>query len=128
MIVGIGIDICEITRFEDDALLERFSTRFFSSGEWTHISSSSNNTRKKAETMAGIFAAKEAAIKALNADLSYITSINIEYLGSGAPTLMFTGKARERADGIGVYHAHVSITHDANVAAAVVVLEGKMGR
>jgi holo-[acyl-carrier protein] synthase len=43
----------------------------------------------------------------------------------GAPSLVLSGPAREHAKRLGVATTWVSITHDAGVAAAVVVLEAR---
>lgn len=76
--------------------------------------------------MAGRWAAKEAAVKALGCGFSLgIGPRHIEILPTpaGKPELRFTGPALERARHLGVRHIHVSITHERTTAAAVVVLE-----
>ena len=76
--------------------------------------------------VAGRWAAKEAAVKALGCGFSLgIGPRHIEILPTptGKPELRFTGPALERARQLGVRHIHVSITHERTTAAAVVVLE-----
>ena len=76
--------------------------------------------------LAGRWAAKEAAVKALGCGFSLgIGPRHIEILPTptGKPELRFTGPALERARQLGVRHIHVSITHERTTAAAVVVLE-----
>ena len=43
----------------------------------------------------------------------------------GAPSLVLTGAAGERADALGVVRTLISISHSAGVAVAVVILEGE---
>ena len=43
---------------------------------------------------------------------------------SGKPTLVLSGRAREIAEGMGVRLVHLTITHTAEMAMAVVVMEG----
>ncbi len=42
---------------------------------------------------------------------------------AGRPTFVLTGTVRARADALGVAHVHLSLSHDAGIASAVVVLE-----
>ncbi len=77
--------------------------------------------------IAGLFAAKEAAMKALGTGWAAgigFHQIEVVRNGAGAPALTLHGAARRRADAMGVSAMHLSITHDARTAAAVVILEG----
>jgi len=79
-----------------------------------------------AEHLAGKFAAKEALMKALGAGLAQGLSFGeIEILPDerGAPQLRATGLAQQRLEALRVSGIHLSITHTAGLAAAVVVLE-----
>lgn len=64
--MSIGVDILEISRIRKLMENEKFLNRFFSDAEISYIESSA----KADETCAGIFAAKEAIIKALNGNLA----------------------------------------------------------
>ncbi len=112
MIVGLGIDVCGIDRFSDPrpGLLERLFTPPERVGSTA--------------TLAGRFAAKEALAKALGAPggLRWTEGV-VGKLESGQPTIELSGTVRARADELGVSSVYVSITHDAGVAAAVVVCE-----
>src|SRR6185436_17271039 len=82
----------------------------------------------KATALAGRFAAKEAAAKALGGPSDvWWHDVEVRSGSAGAPELHFGATARAHATRLGARRALVSITHDAGVAAAVVVLEGEDG-
>jgi holo-[acyl-carrier protein] synthase len=66
-------------------------------------------------------------VKALGAPagLSW-TDVEVER-GEGAPELRFHGTARSAAERLGVTRVLLTLTHDAGVAAAAVILEGRAG-
>jgi len=80
--------------------------------------------RAFAEHAAGRFAAKEAAMKALGTGWRGLRfrEIVVVALPSGKPSLRLEGRARDRAEELGMRHAEVTITHTASTAAAVVAL------
>lgn len=120
-IIGVGIDVAEIERFaaaleRTPGLVERLFTvgeRRLGSGEERGIAS-----------LAARFAAKEALAKALGAPagLSWLDA-EVVVEESGQPRLVVTGTVAARAAELGVRHWHVSLSHDAGVASAVVVAE-----
>ena len=122
MMVGLGIDVASVERIQ--ASLERFGDKF-----WQRILTPSEQldlaTRAdRATALAGRFAAKEAAAKALGGQPDvWWHEIEIRPNERGTPQVTFLGPAREHADRLGVRRIFVSITHDAGVAAAVVALE-----
>ena len=80
----------------------------------------------KAAYLAKRFAAKEAAVKALGTGFAESITwkqVNIENNEKGMPVLTLTGKARERADALGVSRLHVSISDEKHYAVAFVILE-----
>ena len=112
-IMGIGLDVCSIERMQKLVGNERFLARYFPD-EITYIHS---RNAQSAETLAGLFAAKEAVLKALGCGLSLpLTDIEITHSKSGQPRIHVHGKAAE----YGGFFL-LSITHDAGVAAASVV-------
>jgi holo-[acyl-carrier protein] synthase len=122
MIVGIGIDVCSIDRMR--RALERHGDRFFgricSDAERADLAG-----RDPAVSLAGRFAAKEAFAKALDGAPGVgWHEAEVRRGPSGRPQLHLHGKARALAEQHGASRWHISITHDAGVAAAVVVLEG----
>jgi len=123
MIVGIGIDVCAIARIQD--ALDRWGDRL-----WVRVLTESERQTlaerfDRATALAGRFAAKEAIVKAM-AGAPGVSWHDLEVRGGKKqpPVAVLHGPARARADKMGVERVHVSITHDAGVAAAVAILEG----
>jgi len=118
MIRGLGLDLCEIARMDKLLKDERFLERFFSEGEIGYIRSKGKNA---AQTMAGIFAAKEALTKALGTGIVFdLKEISICHDEAGQPGYSLSGKAEELGNGDRFF---LSITHDGGTAAAVCVRE-----
>lgn len=124
MIVGTGIDIAEIVRFErfvsenNSALLERL----FTPRERQYCSA-----RKLAgQHYALRFAAKEAFLKALGTGLrNGISWLEMEVVHDelGKPMLELCGHAAEHFTSMGGSRCHLSLSHDAGCAVAMVILE-----
>jgi len=123
-ILGLGIDLCEIERIEESLARHgsRFVERICVPGELRIPLGS----RRIAEHVAGLFAAKEAAMKALGTGMRGVAfrEIAVAREPGGPPRLALVGRARVRADALGVTAAHVSITHGRRDAASVVLLLG----
>jgi holo-[acyl-carrier protein] synthase len=122
MLIGVGIDVAEISRFGE--ALERtpgLARRLFLPAE---LALPGGEPRGVA-SLAARFAAKEALAKALGAPggLRW-TDAEIATEESGRPRLLVTGTVAARAQALGVRHWHVSLSHDAGVASAVVIAEG----
>ncbi|MDR1237152.1 MAG: holo-ACP synthase [Propionibacteriaceae bacterium] len=124
MIVGIGIDIVDLRRFADALAGNGFSERVFSPAELKTAPQQATPARNL-EYFAGRFAAKEALAKALGAPggLNW-KAAELFSRASGCPEFALSSSVKARADLLGTKNVLVSITHDAGVAAAVVVLEG----
>jgi holo-[acyl-carrier protein] synthase len=119
MIVGIGTDLAEVERYRfDDELLERFAQKVYTAEEMQYAM----RKRNWAERLAGFFAAKEAARKAFGHAIPW-RKVGVSHERSGKPILVFL----EPYDGLpasrGVTRIHLTITHTALTASAVVVLE-----
>ncbi len=115
MIIGVGTDVVDLARLERS--LERTPTlrdRLFTPGE----------AGLPLESLAARFAAKEALAKALGApgDLSWHDAEVVTDV-SGWPSFELRGSVAARAEQLGVERVHVSLSHDAGVAVAFVVLE-----
>ncbi|MBF6044984.1 holo-ACP synthase [Streptomyces sp. NRRL B-1677] len=121
MIVGVGIDVAEIERF--DAALRRtpaLAERLFVERE-LYLPS---GERRGIASLAARFAAKEAVAKALGAPGNLLwTDAEVTTEASGQPRLRVSGTVAARAEELGVTSWHVSLSHDAGVASAVVVAE-----
>lgn len=126
MIIGLGIDLCRIERVQDFLARygERFTRRIFTPLEIERYARYVNN----AEQYAGCIAVKEAASKALGTGWRrgvHWKNFEVVHEPSGKPTLKIHGRAAELASQMGVRNVNVSITHDAGVAAAVVIFESE---
>ena len=124
MIVSIGIDIIEVARIREVLLrTPRFAERVFTKAERAYCDS---RGVVAAQHYAARFAAKEAALKALQTGWSGGISwqdVEISAKDSGAPLILFHGRARELYEEMGVTSAHLSIAHTTEHAVAEVVLE-----
>ncbi len=125
MIVGTGIDLCDIARIQRAVEAphgERLVERVFTAREIAYA-------RKKAspyERFAARFAAKEAGMKALGTGWrNGITwqDLEVTNLPSGRPTLVLHGRAAELAKELNVRNIALSITHTADQAMAMVIFE-----
>lgn len=119
----LGLDLTEVSRVAGvlDRHRDRFLARVFREGE---IRRARRHPRAFAEHVAGRFAAKEAAMKALGTGWRGLGFRDIEVGrdARGKPLLAFHGRALERARSLRVVSAEVSITHGRDIAAAVVAL------
>ena len=124
MILGVGSDLIDIRRIE--AAIARFGDRFidriFTEAERRRCERRAN----PGPSYARRFAAKEAAFKAMErgwmGDISW-KEIEVYNEPSGAPRIVFYGKALELIKEKKVVRAFVTISHIEEHATAVVVLE-----
>ncbi|HEV7935530.1 MAG TPA: holo-ACP synthase [Actinomadura sp.] len=115
MIVGVGIDVVDVGRFEQSLeRTPRLRIRLFTETERELLPRS----------LAARFAAKEAVAKALGAPPGLLwTDVEVRKAEGGRPILHVEGTVAEAARRHGVTHWHLSLSHDAGVAMAVVVAE-----
>ncbi|NLD33891.1 MAG: holo-ACP synthase [Clostridiales bacterium] len=124
MIRGIGLDLCAVERMAGHLAQGRFLPRYFDEAEQAYILSRGPGA---AASMAACFAAKEAFVKALGTGFEGVPTrdIVIEHLLSGQPRYVPRGLALTRMQALGAQQAHLSISHDGGMAAAVCILEGE---
>ena len=125
MIIGIGIDIVEISRIKEAEKRwgQRFLERIFTEGEIKYSMIHTSTYPR----LAARFAVKEAMSKAIGTGITNgITWKDTEVISrdSGRPEILLHGKLRKIAESIGVTGIHVSISHDGDHAIAQVILEG----
>jgi holo-[acyl-carrier protein] synthase len=112
MIDGIGIDVVDIERFKSSldrtpGLVEKLFTE--------------NERTKPISSLAARFAAKEALAKALSVGKGLPWhDAEILNLENGKPVFLFRGEIAEIIDGADV---HLSLSHDAGIASAIVIVE-----
>ena len=125
MIVGTGVDLAEVPRIK--ASIERYGQRFlnriYTPGELAYVAGKGG----KFERYAARFAAKEAGMKAIGTGWRRGVTwhdFEVANLPSGKPTLLFHGVAATVAAKMGVKNVSLSITHTAETAMAMLILEG----
>jgi holo-[acyl-carrier protein] synthase len=124
MIYGIGIDLVKIKRIAEAHRRwgERFHNKAFTSGEIQYCL----RKRDPAPNFAARFAAKEALVKALGIGLRrgvHLRDVEVQRGSLGKPVLKLHGRAREICTQEGITGVFLSLTHDQDFSAAVVVLE-----
>jgi holo-[acyl-carrier protein] synthase len=116
VILGVGIDVVDVERFGQT--LERtpgLKERLFTESE----------RGLGLDSLAARFAAKEALAKALGAPVGlHWSDVTVLRGEDGRPHLQVCGSVQARADELGVHALHVSLSHDAGIASAVVMAEG----
>lgn len=125
MIVGSGVDLCEVARVRKALESEhgqRFKERVFTAREIAYAERRS----KPYERFAARFAAKEAGMKALGTGWRGGIAwhdFEVANLSSGKPTLQLHGKAAQIAEKLGVRNIALSLSHTAEQAIAIVTME-----
>ena len=113
--MGIGVDVVEVARLS--AALRRtpaLAARLFAESE----------RGRPLRSLAGCFAAKEAVAKVLGGPPGLRwTDVEVLHDPEGRPLLQVNGTVAAAADGLGVRHWHLSLTHDGGVSVAMVVAE-----
>ena len=123
-VIAIGMDLAEIARFEAacERRGERFLARIFTDGERAYCEAK----KSRIASYAGRFAVKEAVMKVLGTGWARGVrwrDIEVARKPGAAPELVLHGVAAAIAKRRGIAKIHVTITHDAGIAAAVAVAE-----
>lgn len=122
MIRGVGVDVVDVPRFERAlSRTPRLADRLFAQSELVRP----DGTHRPLRSLAGLFAAKEALIKALG-DSGGMTWHEMRVVAGDDRNPMFelSGRATEFVASCGVTSIHVSMSHDAGIAIAYVIAEG----
>lgn len=116
----VGIDLCDVRAIERSIELfgDRFLHRICTDAELAYCTATPHAT---AERVAARFAAKEACRKVLGAGPPWWTSIEVVRDAHGRPGLVLHGGAADQAAAIGITDLAVSLTHEENLAGAVVM-------
>jgi holo-[acyl-carrier protein] synthase len=116
MIIGVGIDVVDTGRFGQAlARTPRLAGRLFTEGE----------RGLPLRSLAARFAAKEALAKAIGAPRGLLwTDAEVVTGPDGRPCLQVSGTVAAAAASLGVTGWHLSLSHDAGIASAVVIAEG----
>jgi len=121
MIRGLGCDVCAISRMQKMLENPRFLARWFTPYEQAYIGARKN----AAQTAAGIFAAKEAFVKALGTGFAALPpeKVSVRHDENGAPYYERTPDLLAAMAARGAGSAFLSISHDGDTAMAAAVLE-----
>ena len=121
MKLATGVDLIEIDRIEE--VIARHGKHYL---ERLYTPAELVQCGKRAESLAGRFAAKEAVAKALGCGIGDVSWQDIEVLGDeqNAPGLILHGEALKRANGLGLSTWSVSISHSQSHSVAFVVAIG----
>ena len=124
MIIGIGMDIVKVERIEKAITRygDRFKNKIFNIVEREYCERQSQS----GASYAARFAVKEAVFKALGRgcyDCGGYTSVEVGPDERGKPEVFLHSKAAEFSEQLGVSRIFVTITHDAGISAAVVIME-----
>src|SRR5687767_7793874 len=125
MIIGLGIDLIEVSRIE--AAWQKFGERFINRVLLPPEISYCLSHRRPGPYIAARFAAKEAASKAFGTGIGALLSwhdLEVSRKDSGEPFLIFHGKARELFEKRAGSAVHLTISHTTAHAVAAVILEG----
>lgn len=123
-IVAIGMDLAQIARFEA-ALARRggrLLERLFTEGERAYC----ERRKSRITNYTGRFAVKEAVMKVLGTGWARGVrwrDIEVVRAPGSAPQVVLHGVAATIARTKGIARIHITITHDAGIAAAVAVAE-----
>ncbi len=126
MVIGLGIDLVEVGRVE--ASVQRYGDRFLERVFTEEERRYAAGKRHPAQSLAGRFAAKEAGAKALGTGISQGLSWHefaVRREPGQPPQLLLRGRARARADALGVTRTALSMSHTGSYATAIVLLEGE---
>ena len=121
MKIATGVDLIEIARIEEVVARhgKHYLERIFTPAELEYCG-------KRAESLAGRWAAKEAVAKALGTGIGDVAWTEIEILGDeqNAPALILHGMAESKAKELGLTNWSVSISHSQSHTVAFVVAVG----
>ena len=120
--IGLGIDLCAVARIEA-AIGDHtgFLLRYYTPEERAYLDGRGQTAMQSAAAM---FAAKEAFLKALGVGLSGgMADVGVTHADGGRPLYTLAPRAQDALLASGAHAAHLSLTHDGGVAAAVCVLE-----
>ena len=123
LVVGIGVDMCAVSRMEKAIEREHFYMRIFTNKERAYLD---GKNKSRAQSAAAMYAAKEAVMKALGTGLSkgiFFDQIEVTHDELGAPGLVLSGRALERMQELGGSGMLLSLSHEGDMAIAFAVMQ-----
>ena len=119
----VGIDVLDVVRMEKFVQNEHFLEKYFTPYEIEYVS----KTNRQTLSLAGIYAAKEAFLKALGIGIGggiNLSDIEIKHEASGKPYLrVLSNKSKIMLKTMNVEEIKISISHSEDVATAICVIK-----
>ncbi len=125
--IGIGTDLCSVSRMEKACEKQHFTERIFLDGERAYLDAAGVH---RAQSAAAMFAAKEAVAKALGTGFAGGVApwlIEVTHDKNGAPGIQLHGGAKARLQSLGGGRVHLSLAHEDDTAIAFAVIEKDEG-
>ena len=122
-VVGIGVDLCTISRIEKAIEKAHFFERVYTENERAYLL---EKGKTRAQSAAAMYAAKEAVTKALGTGIAqgvFLDQIEVTHNELGAPGLALSGAAYEHMQAMGGRQALLTLSHEADMAIAFVVIQ-----
>ena len=121
--LGIGVDLCAVSRMARAIEKEHFFKRVFTENERAYLQS---RGRAASQSAAAMFAAKEAVAKALGTGFAQGVmpwQIEVTHETSGKPGILLTGAAKEKFERLGGRAILLSLSHEGDTAIAFAVIQ-----
>jgi holo-[acyl-carrier protein] synthase len=119
---GIGVDICEVDRFDRLKENDDFIKKIFSEEEINYCHPKKNSSQYYAVR----FAAKEAFLKAIGIGIGkgiHLKEIEVNKDDFGKPFIILHGETKQTFEKMNAGSIHLSLSHEKNNAVAFVVIE-----
>lgn len=117
--MNVGIDIVEIAQVKQVSNLERFLDKYYSIEEIKYIR---HKSVRKEQTIAGIFAAKEAFLKALEIGIGSEISLKdvvVEHKENNAPYILLNEPVLKLLKKYNYSNIDISISHGGEYSIAI---------
>ena len=127
-ILGIGTDLVELERL--DLSLRRHDQRLIARICRPGEVNTARQGKARLQHIGGLFAAKEAVLKALGTGLGQglgFRQVEVVSTDRGAPRVRLHDRAAKKAQAMGIRVIHLSISHERHYAMAVAIAEGDSG-
>ena len=121
--LGIGVDLCAVSRIERAIQKAHFLNRVFTEAERAYLQ---GRGKGAGESAAAMFASKEAVAKALGTSFAQGVmpwQIEVTHEQSGKPGVLLTGAAREKFEQIGGRSILLSLSHEGDTAIAFALIQ-----
>lgn len=123
-VIGLGVDILEVDRIKDT--IKRFGDKFLQRIYTPKEINYCQSKKRSAESFAARFSAKEAFVKAVEAnEVIPYSDIEVAKKESKKPQIVLHGKAKKAAEKKNITEILVSLSHEKNYVIAHIILKGR---